>query len=39
MNRIDWDLILTVTVAILVTMGVAILIGSADSLDAIVFGK
>ena len=36
-SGIDWDLVLTVTVAILVTVGVVILIGAGPSLDEIVF--
>ena len=38
-SGIDWDLFLTVVVAIAVTVGVVMLIGAGPSLDAVVFGR
>ena len=39
MRNFDWDLFLTVTVAIAVTVGVMFLIMAAPSVDALVFGR
>ena len=38
-SGMDWDLVLTVVVAIAVTVGVVVLIGAGPSLDQIVFGR